>query len=195
VISKRTTAEAAKLRIMDAAIRVLTTEPGSAATIDRIAEAAGCAKGLVHYHFKTKDALLATVAARLWSDRAQGWREALSKREPSEALDTAWSLLIAESADGRLAASASLGLSRSDLAGRAVKEGRAGLQRALTDGVVHLFEHMARTAAVPPTELAALLAALIDGLGLQLASGERPEQLEPAWAAFWAAVMSLTRPA
>jgi AcrR family transcriptional regulator len=149
----------------------------------------------VHYHFKTKDALLATVAARLWSDRAQDWREALSKREPSEALDTAWSLLIAESADGRLAASASLGLSRSDLAGRAVKEGRAGLQRALTDGVVHLFEHMARTAAVPPTELAALLAALIDGLGLQLASGERPEQLEPAWAAFWAAVMSLTRPA
>lgn len=193
--TKRADAEGAKARILEAATRVLMADPGTAATIDQIAAAAGCAKGLVHYHFKTKDALFGEVANRLWADRARAWREALSRREARDALDAAWKLLRAESADGRLAASASLGLTRSIAAGRSVREGRAGLVRALTDGLVHLFEHMERSAAVPPSEIAALLAALIDGLGLQLASGEKPEQLEPAWAAFWAAVLSLTQPA
>jgi AcrR family transcriptional regulator len=192
--TKRADSEAAKARILDAAQRVLMSDPGTAATVDQIAAAAGCAKGLVHYHFKTKDALLGEVATRLWANRARVWREALSGREAGEALDTAWKLLREESSDGSLAASASLGLSRSIVAGRSVRDGRAGLVRALTDGLVQLFEQMNRSAAVPPSEVAALLAALIDGLGLQLASGEPAEQLEPAWAAFWAAVLSLTRP-
>ena len=192
--SKRADSEAAKARILDAALRVLMSDPGTTATIDQIAAAAGCAKGLVHYHFKTKDALLGEVATRLWSNRARAWRDAFSRPEASEALDTAWKLLRAESSDGSLAASASLGLSRDIVAGRSVRDGRAGLVRALTDGLVQLFEHMDRSATVPPSEVAALLAALIDGLGLQLASGEPAERLEPAWAAFWAAVLSLTRP-
>jgi AcrR family transcriptional regulator len=192
--TKRADSEAAKARILDAARRVLTTDPGAAATIDQIAAAAGCAKGLVHYHFMTKDALLGEVATQLWATRAHAWREALSRPEAGDALDTAWKLLRSEAADGSLTASASLGLSRSIMAGRSVRDGRAGLVRALTDGLVHLLGHMHRSATVPPSEVAALLAALIDGLGLQLASGEKADQLESAWSAFWAAVLSLTRP-
>jgi AcrR family transcriptional regulator len=193
--TRRNDSEAAKARILDAALQVLMTDPGTAATIDHIAAAAGCAKGLVHYHFKTKDALLGEVASRLWAKRARAWREVMSRPEASEALDDAWKLLRAESEDGSLAASASLGLSHSIVAGRSVRDGRAELARALTDGLVELLEHMGRSAAVPPSEVAALLAALIDGLGLQLASGEKADQLEPAWAAFWAGMLSLTRPA
>jgi hypothetical protein len=81
------------------------------------------------------------------------------------------------------------------MAGQSVRRGRAELVRALTDGLVELFAHMARAATVPPSEIAALLAALIEGLGLQLASGEPAHQLEAAWSAFWAAALSLTRPA
>jgi hypothetical protein len=54
---------------------------------------------------------------------------------------------------------------------------------------------MGRVATVPPSEIATLVASLIDGLGWRLATGEAPEQVEPAWAAFWAAILSLTRPA
>lgn len=186
-------AEAAKARILDAALRVITADPGARATVDQIARAAGCAKGLVHYHFKTKEMLLAQVAARIWSERAQAWRAALSRPDPGEALDTAWILLQAESRNGRLAATAALGLGEPKIAGQSVRAGRAELVRSLADGLVKLFEHMACAAAVPPSEIAALLAAMIDGLGLQLASGEEAERLEPAWSGFWAAILSLTR--
>jgi AcrR family transcriptional regulator len=185
----------ARRRILAAALQVVTRDPGATATIDQIASVAGCAKGLVHYHFKTKDGLLAEVATGLWTERASDWRRALSHRDPGAALGAAWTLLQSEASDGRLRAGAGLGLAKSEMAGQSVRRGRAELVRALTDGLVELFAHMARATTVPPSEIGALLAALIEGLGLQLASGEPAQQLEPAWSAFWAAALSLTRPA
>jgi AcrR family transcriptional regulator len=185
----------AKSRILEAAIRVLRTEPGATATIDRVAQEAGCAKGLVHYHYRTKDGLFAEAAIRLWSLRADHWRQALSGPDPRSVIDQAWRLLQSEAADGRLAAAAFLGQPGSSVAGRSVKAGRSTLTHAIADGLVHLFEHMGRVATVPPSEIATLVASLIDGLGWRLATGEAPEQVEPAWAAFWAAILSLTRPA
>jgi AcrR family transcriptional regulator len=186
---------ATKSRILDAAIQVTKSAPGAPVTIDQVAQAAGCAKGLVHYHFKSKDALLGDVAARLWADRAEDWRAALSRRDPGQAIDAAWKLLQSEAADGRLAAAALLGLPGSSVAGRSVKAGHATMARSIADGLSQLLQHMGRTASVPPSEIATLVSALIDGLGLQLAAGEQAELVEPAWAAFWAAVLSLTRPA
>jgi AcrR family transcriptional regulator len=185
----------AKRRILEAALQVVTKDPGATATVDQIAAAAGCAKGLVHYHFRTKEALLAEVAASLWSDRAREWRHALSHRDPGSALEAGWRLLQAEAADGRVRAAAALGLSPLAMAGQSVRHGRADLTRALADGLVELFSHMGCTTTVPPSEIAALLAALIEGMGLQLAGGEPAHQLEPAWSAFWAAALSLTRAA
>lgn len=190
--SKRATPDVARERILDAAISVLTQGTGGPATVERVAREAGCAKGLVHYHFKTKDALLASAGAKLWTERAAAWRQALAGGEPHAALRNSWQLLREEAQNGRLLACTSLGLGTSKLAGQTVRDGRTAFARASADGVVALFERMGRAAAVPPSEIASLLAAVIDGLGLQLATGEKPDDMEPAWSAFWAAVLSLT---
>lgn len=187
-------ADVAKQRILAAAVRVLSADPGGAATVDRVAGEAGCAKGLVHYHFKTKDALFAAAAAQIWAERGKAWRAALTGSDPHTTLQAAWQLLLEESRNGHLLASTSLGLTKSKLAGQSVKDGRRAFVLILGDSLVALFGRMGRAATVPASEIAALLASVIDGLGLQLAGGDGTDDLEPAWSAFWAAVLSLTRP-
>ncbi len=48
-------------RILDAAANIAADRGVSAATIDRIAEAAGVAKGSVYYNFETKEAVFETI--------------------------------------------------------------------------------------------------------------------------------------
>jgi hypothetical protein len=81
------------------------------------------------------------------------------------------------------------------VAGQSVKTGRAQVRQALADGLAELLDRMGRTTTVPAPEIATLVCSMVDGLGLQLASGEPPALVEPAWAGFWAALLSLTRPA
>jgi AcrR family transcriptional regulator len=190
----RTAREVARKRIVDAAVQELTAAAGLAPTMDQVASAAGCAKGLVHYHFRTKDALLAEAAGRIWADRGRTWREALSNPDPSAALAAAWSVLTREARNGRTMSCLALGSLPGAMTVQSARAGRSSFSQALGDGLAELLDHMGRSAAVPPSEIATLLASVADGLGIRIAGGDKPEDLEPAWSAFWAAVLSLTRP-
>ena len=100
-----------------------TKERGAGAvTVEGVARAAGCAKGLVHYHFKTKSGLIESVAQRLASYRETRWREAFDAPSPEEAIDRTWSVLTEESNDGTLRAWTSLLLTESGLTDSTVKD-------------------------------------------------------------------------
>jgi len=189
----RQKAEARKA-ILNAAVAVTVERRGRQVTTSLVAERADCAKGLVHYHFSTKEALLAEVATRLWSERATRWQAALAAADGKGALEAAWNLVQAEAGDGRASALAQLGLMDGKLIAQSVSAGRTAFTEALSAAVQRLLARMGLEVSVPAAELAALLAATVEGLSMGLAGGTSAAELEPAWAAFWVGLLALTRP-
>ncbi|TXS92740.1 TetR family transcriptional regulator [Parahaliea maris] len=61
--------EQTRLRILRAAIHCFTRSGFTAASMSRIAQAAGVKKALVQYHFTTKDSLWQAAASLLWEER------------------------------------------------------------------------------------------------------------------------------
>ncbi|MDH4042891.1 MAG: TetR/AcrR family transcriptional regulator [Gemmatimonadota bacterium] len=181
-----------KSGILDATIRLLRERRGADLTMDQVAQAASCAKGLVHYHFRKKDQLLAAAAGRMWEDRAAAWRRALDAEDPKASIGAAWNLLATDSSTGVAAACAALGMRREELIVQSVNSGRVALARGVTEALDQLLGRMGREATVPIGELGTLLAAIIEGIGLQLGSGAGQDELEQAWAAFWVGLLSLT---
>ncbi len=186
---------AARKAILEAAVAATVERRGGPITTELVATRARCAKGLVHYHFTNKEGLLAEVAARLWAERAEAWRTALAVDDATQAISAAWTLLQAEAFDGRAPASAWLGMSNNKLVVQSVNNGRTSFADALTVALEKLLKRMRLQATVPVAELAALLAATAEGLGLRMAGGAKSGDLEPAWAAFWVGLLSLTRTA
>jgi AcrR family transcriptional regulator len=184
----------ARAAILDAAVQLLRGGRGTNVTTDQVARKAGCAKGLVHYHFKGKDQLLAAAADRLWRERTEAWTGALSSKGPKAAIGHAWDTLVSESSGGTAASCATLGMRPEKLVVQSVGAARAEFSRRVAAALKRLLADLNLEPSVPVTELGALLVATIEGIGLQLGSGANPDELEPAWSAFWAGVLSLTRP-
>lgn len=184
----------ARAAILGAAVELLRGGRGTNVTTDQVARKAGCAKGLVHYHFKGKDQLLAAAAKRLWKERTEAWTGALSSKGPKAAIGHAWDTLVAESLAGTAASCATLGMRPEKLVVQSVGAARAEFSRRVAAALKELLADLNLEPSVPVTELGALLVATIEGIGLQLGSGANADELEPAWSAFWAGVLSLTRP-
>jgi AcrR family transcriptional regulator len=180
--------------ILDAVTCLLRERRAGDATIDDVAKRASCAKGLVHYHFKRKDQLMAAAAAQLWEARSRAWAQALDRPDPSDSIGSAWHLLTSEASTGTAAACAALGFRSDNLVVRSVNEARASFSRSLTAALDGLLARMNLTPSVPASELGTLLGATAEGIALQLASGADQAELEQAWAAFWVGLLSLTGP-
>lgn len=180
--------------ILDAAVMLLRARCGADITTDEVARKAQCAKGLVHYHFKTKGQLLAAAAEKLWRERSDSWVAALGAAAPEAAIRGAWATLIAESSGGTAASCAMLGLRADELVAQSVSAGRAAFSRNVAGALEQLLAQLRLEPAVPVAELGALFAATVEGIGLQLGSGTPAEEMEQAWSAFWAGLLSLTRP-
>ena len=74
-------------RILEAAARVLAEQGGTGLSMADVAHAAGVSKGLIHYHYRDKDALLARLAGWL-ADEVEGReRAALAGVAPGAAID------------------------------------------------------------------------------------------------------------
>lgn len=184
----------ARAAILEAAVRLLRAGRGSDVTTDQVAGEAGCAKGLVHYHFKGKDQLLAAAAESLWKERTESWTGALSAQGPKNAIHRAWDTLVAESSAGTAASCATLGMRPEKLVVQSVGTARAEFSRRVSASLEKLLASLSLAPSVPVRELGALLVATIEGIGLQLGSGATADELEPAWSAFWAGLLSLTQP-
>lgn len=90
----RRDAERARGRIVEASRAVLLESGVEGWTVDAVARRAGCAKGLVHYHFGTKGALLLATAVQLATGRWRRIGAGLQLRGPA-AIDALWDSVLA----------------------------------------------------------------------------------------------------
>ena len=170
-------------RIIDAARATLVREGLAGWTMERVAREAECAKGLVHYHFRTKTELLAVVAASIRRARADRRVEAFRSRGAA-ALDALWQVLVAEVASGEAAA----WLSLASLPERSVRDALLASREEL-DRLGAAAGGSLDTAELSEPALRMLMAAL-DGLQLPLVLGEAPDPVREAYDRLWLTALS-----
>jgi AcrR family transcriptional regulator len=171
-----------RARIVEAAKSILVRKGLTGWTVDAVAREAGCAKGLIHYHHRSKAALLAAAATSLRSDRIAR-RAAAFERRGTRALDALWTVLAAEVASGECSAWLGLVTTRD-------REVRAAL-RPSADELEHLaaaVEGALEVAHLSPATVRVLLAAL-DGMQVPLLLGDPPETVREAYDRFWLAAL------
>lgn len=183
-----------KRQILAAAWSLVSERGGDKATISDIAAAAGCAKGLVHYHFGTKKALMFEVASATVMSRTKTWTDALDQENPQTAIDRSWELLRGEAKDGTVHAWAAT-VDRTDVTDRSVKNQYELFSSDLGASVARLLTASGFIPSVPDEELGALLGSVVHGIGKMLVAGMDEALLEAAYAATWIGILSLTRPA
>ena len=165
-------------------------------SVEAVAAAAGSAKGLVHYHFKTKQGLMGAVAERMAARRADDWTAAFNAPTAQEAVHRTWKLLTEESASGTTRAWQSLVGSPDRLPDGSARNLSAAFVDNLSTALNQLLRNkLALKSTVPSGEIGQLFGAVVDGMGRHLMSGADEAQLEGAFAAAWLGVLSLTQSA
>lgn len=167
--------------ILQAATKVLVQRGLNGWTVDEVAKKADCAKGLVNYHYRSKQQLLERVAELLREDR---WSKRLTATKGSKPLDTLWATLIEEVHSGRFSAWLSLltGDTRLRQAARTPQQHAEAMCRSLGESL-GLGDQLA--------EHASLVAATLDGLCLRLLEGVDPSTLEEAYHRFWLTLLDM----
>src|SRR6185436_9795587 len=140
-------------------------------TLEEIAREAGCAKGLVNYHFKTKGELLAAAAARLLRDREERWRSALAAPSLELSISQSWRFISSEAASGFWRAWACLVSSNDNMTVQTVNSATESFSRASAVSVELLLRSIGLTPTITSNELGHLVGAAVQGFGTQLAHG------------------------
>jgi len=164
--------------ILAATIAVLADEGLNNWTVEEVAERAHCAKGLVNYHYRSKQYLLARAAESL-RDNRQARRLAALQAPGALALDRLWQQLVEEVESGWHAAW--LALVSADEALRTAARSLGGGDLAKASG-------QALGVRLPP-EADILIPSAMDGLQLQLLLGAPAVHTEEAYHRFWAAIL------
>jgi AcrR family transcriptional regulator len=170
-----------KEAILGAAIEVVALHGLNNWTVEEVANRARCAKGLINYHYRSKQELLIQVAETVRDDR--GARRLAAVQVPgAQSLDRLWAALVQEIESGWFAAWLSLlasdGPLRSAARGASTDAARFGkaLGRALDVGEA-LMPH------------AAMIQSTLDGLQLRLLQGAPAAAAEEDYHRFWLMVL------
>ena len=183
---------ATQLTILDAPELVLRRSGAHAATMQDVARTAGCTKGLLHYHFQTKQLLLVETVGRMAASRRAAWAHAFDVPDPHAAIDRTWAVIVGEEKSGTLRAwSSLLTVSQSGI-DQAVRTATSQFRDDIAVATEKLLRRAGFRSTIPATELGWLLAAVVQGMAFQLAAGADPETLENAYAAAWLGILSLT---
>ena len=171
-----------KDQISVAALDVLVQDGLEQWTVSAVADQAGCAKGLVHYHHKTKEQLLGTVADRLARNRAEDRLSALSTGG-TEALDDLWNVLATTASPGRTRAWLSL------LGHSSAPVGEAA--RLPADYLDRLSAAIAKAFSLESVEepVVRFIDAALDGFELALVRGDDPDRVHEAFHQTWLSVL------
>ena len=170
-----------KETILSAATTALVQQGLNGWTVDDVARRAKCAKGLINYHYRSKNQLLQLVARSLTEERWKGRLAAATTGPGARALDRLWAAVEAEVRSGRFAAWLSLAASPVFRDATTAPAGApADLARALTRA-------LAIDRDLEPHSL--LIEAFLDGLGLRLMHGAKGA--EEAYHRFWLTVLEM----
>ncbi|OGT92320.1 MAG: hypothetical protein A2083_07735 [Gemmatimonadetes bacterium GWC2_71_9] len=177
--------------IIRAAVRCLSSNGVGAFTVGTVARRAGVSSALVHYHFATKQRLLAAAAERLLERRTAERLGALGGGAGLGALDRLWQATQDSAADGAERATLDLVALAGENAdvGRLVAHGRQRERTALRERLPALFAELGAM-PVAVDETAEVVATFLDGIGLSLAAGADAAVVRSAFDAFWLALIA-----
>lgn len=192
-MARKPDSQASKDAILEAATLLIMRSGSARISVDAVAKQAGVAKGLVHYHFKTKKGLFERVARHLGQRRREAWERAFQADDPQEAIDATWNLLTNESTNGTLTAWAMLFGSTGMVPEQVVKEEADAFGAALGTATERMLARLGLRPSIPVPEVGTLLSAMVQGMGTLLVRGSAPGNLHGAYAAGWLGVLSLTR--
>jgi TetR/AcrR family transcriptional regulator, fatty acid metabolism regulator protein len=155
-----------------------------------VAETAEVSKGLIHYHFHDKEALLARLVTWLTDQVTDRERVALADTAPARAVDALWEWLDGELARGDIRVLLDLAHAHGDLVRQAVRVSARERRVAAATTVQTLFATLGLQPRIPAPLLAEVVVAFIDGLALDaaVASGGNPRV---AFDVFWLSLLSL----
>lgn len=178
--------------IIEAACDTLAARGISGVTVARVAKAARVSGALVHYHFATKQRLLAAAAEQLAGRRTAGRMKPLRSRGLA-ALDALWLDLQAGVDRGAERAWHDLVLlAREDSDVRAVLARERSRERAATAAELPgLLASLGSRPSMPADELASVVGGFLDGSALALAAGVPRAEVRAAYDAFWLALVTL----
>jgi AcrR family transcriptional regulator len=160
-------------KILRSAEKLWTRDGYHGASLQEIATAAGVAKSLVHYHFESKEHLLIELSAD-WCHRvSRAIRARVAATPPSSAaafaaLDQIWDAMVLTRAQFPFA----IELWRQSVTSPSVRERLRAFDRELlslyVEGIHTTLGPLAAELTIPPARAAALIQAVLDGLGLRL---------------------------
>lgn len=158
--------------ILTAAAQVLSEHGYAGTTISRVAETAGVSRGLLHYHFKTKEEMLAQVLQANMEKSVAMTGIVFSDCDSAETF-----------ADNLIAAVKSLfetnpqylnlflegvvTARHSDAVRRALEGLYTSFRKSLKDGLSEMERTGIISPAILPDDLAALITGMLDGFGIQ----------------------------
>jgi AcrR family transcriptional regulator len=190
VLSRAERGAATVAKLLDAAASILQAEGAAGVSVQRIADAAGTSKGLVHYHFPDKDALLSACAERLTTQLVNADQAALATSTAESALDDLWKGFEASVRAGTRRALIALAADATPATGAALAASAARRRDSAAATFARLERLLGFAPRVPRTALAGALVALTDGLALER-SVSTPAQVRPSFDAFWLAVLTI----
>ena len=168
--------------ILGAAIDVIALHGLNNWTVEEVANRAHCAKGLVNYHYRSKQDLLVRSSETLRDDRFAR-RLAAIAASGSAALDRLWTVLVQEVESGWYAAWLSL-LAADGPLRTAAAERPADMES--------FAKMLGRSLGLGDqlTNLAPLIQSTLDGLQLRLLQGASAAETQEAYHRFWLAAVA-----
>ena len=180
----------ARDRLLAAAADRLAAAGAAALSLQDVADAAGVSKGLIHYHFRDREALLVETVDWLAAAAVRRERRALAAPTAAGAVDAVWRWLDAELARGELRVLVELAGAREERVRAAARSAAEARRDAAAETVVKLFATLSLRPRVEPRMLAEAIVAFIDGLAVQT-SLDPATNPRVAFDVFWLGMLGL----
>lgn len=178
--------------IAEAAGALLASVGVGRITVALVAKAAHTSTALVHYHFATKQKLLAAAAEALSRQRSDARVASLAAGQGLASLDALWVALSGRGARPEHAAPDLILLAREDHQVReALLRERRSEQARVAGLLPRLLESLGAQPRIPPEELAATVCTFLDGAAAALLAGVPAADVRASYDAFWLALVAL----
>jgi AcrR family transcriptional regulator len=178
--------------IIEAACTSLASAGVARITVALVAKEARVSTALVHYHFATKQRLLAAAAEALALRRTESRVAALAAGQGLAGLDALWGVLADDRTAAERTAPDLILLARED------REVRAALRRErqrertrVAAALPGLFGSLGMQPRIPAEELAATVCTFLDGATTELLVGMPADEVRASYDAFWLALLAL----
>jgi len=183
-----------KARILAVSAGQILARGARSVTLESVAREAGCAKGLVTYHFSGRDQLLASAGGQIFSGREASWRRAGDGATIETFIARSGDLITAEVNNGFQRAWPSLIAEGTELTVRTVNQHRESFAGVIGRVLGNLLADQGLEPTVGADELGRMLTAGLQGLGVELSGTSDGGWFDGAHSALWASVLSLTQP-